>query len=881
MDNPTGLDNQGPSSEKSGTASASLAGSATPHPNANNARHAIDFLRNVRPTGPWWLQRFAPKPALREFGFKEISQLQKTLNEKYEERVNLYFQINPLRTFPTSGKAAMAEVEAMEFLHVDVDPPKIEGETWEQIEVRRAEIRALLLDADRLKALGVPGLPTYVIDSGGGFWALWQLIEPYPVAGETYQECHEEAHRLSGHNKWLAAIVNQALSTKMGDHCHNLDRVARLPYSMNYPDNAKLAAGRLPRIATLEYSGGERYTLDLFGYTEPGPCPPSKKDREAIRITGPSTLPSGDAWEVVEELGKKYPALPALTKQKILTGQDLDATEKVSRSQPLWHVILTCLRIGMPAPDVVEIISDPRFPISEHLRFPKDPKTKKVSRTERKGRSLRASAEHQVKNGIFKLKEEAEMQQALDDAADATVAMGLGEKGQGGPNMADQIKDAAKRASERFAVNGDGKKLPTESNYRIAFSQMGIVLRYNEFARRDEITGLKDFGPELTDKALNRLRLTVDRLHGFKMKKEEFFDMVMDFSHDARYHPVKDYLDGLKWDGVARLDSWLSTYGQAKVTPYTGAVGRLILLAAVRRIRQPGCKFDEMPILEGPQGTSKSEALKILAVRDDWFEDNLPLGANGKMMIEQTSGKWIIEIAEMHTRKSADVNEIKAQLSRSRDRAALKYEKIATDRDRQFVFFGTTNNSNYLKDPTGERRFWPVYVDGFDIEALKRDCDQLWAEAAVREAAGESIRMDRSLWAEAAEEQAARSEVHVDPWFDIFQEFFGQHEGKILSMNLYDIVQVPVERRAPNGDRRFAPIMNALGFGKSGAHKMRSSPIGPVETKKGYRRGSANQQFFVTCSEGGCPRRDLRNLSTNDVVEEPQLDFAEAEEPPF
>lgn len=91
------------------------------------------------------------------------------------------------------------------------------------------------------------------------------------------------------------------------------------------------------------------------------------------------------------------------------------------------------------------------------------------------------------------------------------------------------------------------------------------------------------------------------------------------------FHPVCDYLDGLEWDGTPRLDTWLTTFGQAEDTPYTRAVGALTLLAAVRRVRQPGCKFDEMPVLESEQGKNKSSALAVLAVREDWFTDDLPL----------------------------------------------------------------------------------------------------------------------------------------------------------------------------------------------------------------------------------------------------------------
>ena len=198
------------------------------------------------------------------------------------------------------------------------------------------------------------------------------------------------------------------------------------------------------------------------------------------------------------------------------------------------------------------------------------------------------------------------------------------------------------------------------------------------------------------------------------------------------------------------------SYGSAKDTPYVRAVGAITLIAAVRRVRQPGCKFDEMLILESEQGTEKSVALETLAVNSEWFSDDLPLSADGKRVIEQTRGRWIIEAAELSGMRKADVEHLKAMLSRRTDRARLSYGRMTTEKRREFIVVGTTNEKTYLKDLTGNRRFWPVEVK-FNIHTLRRDRDQLWAEAAVREAQGESIRLDPKLWKDAADEQKERT----------------------------------------------------------------------------------------------------------------------------
>src|SRR5262249_47016077 len=212
------------------------------------------------------------------------------------------------------------------------------------------------------------------------------------------------------------------------------------------------------------------------------------------------------------------------------------------------------------------------------------------------------------------------------------------------------------------------------------------------------------------------------------------------------FHPVRDYLDGLQWDGVPRIDRWLITYAGAEDSKYTRAVSALFLIAGVRRVRQPCCKFDEMMILEQPtQGTEKSSALAVLAVREEWFTDDLPLNVEGKRVIEALRGKWIVEAAELSGMKKADIAHLNALLSRRRDTARMAYGRLPLEMPRQCIIAGTTNKSEYLRDTTGNRRYWPVLIVQFDLAALRRDLDQLWAEAAVREAKGESIRLAREL----------------------------------------------------------------------------------------------------------------------------------------
>ncbi len=192
------------------------------------------------------------------------------------------------------------------------------------------------------------------------------------------------------------------------------------------------------------------------------------------------------------------------------------------------------------------------------------------------------------------------------------------------------------------------------------------------------------------------------------------------------FHPVRRYLDGLKWDGILRLRTWLKFYAGAPDTPYFSAVGARWMIAAIARILLPGCKADCMLILEAIQGALKSTLFRTLG--GEWFTDEIAdLGTKDSAM--QTAGIWIIEVAELDSMSRSESGRIKAFMSRTADRFRPPYGKQVIEAPRQCVFAGSVNNANYLKDETGGRRFWPVACGRIDIEALARDRDQLWAEA--------------------------------------------------------------------------------------------------------------------------------------------------------
>jgi predicted P-loop ATPase len=198
--------------------------------------------------------------------------------------------------------------------------------------------------------------------------------------------------------------------------------------------------------------------------------------------------------------------------------------------------------------------------------------------------------------------------------------------------------------------------------------------------------------------------------------------------HEWTYHPVRDWLENLRWDGVSRLETWLSRYLGTPQDPYHAQVGKWFLMTMCRRVFEPGCRADYMLVLEGPQGIEKSTLLATLTGSSRWFSDNIP-DIKTKDAAEHLNGRWLIEIAEMDRFDRTESAAMKAFLSRTTERYRRAYGKRTDDEPRQCVFAGTVNHRSYLKDDTGNRRYWPVAVGKVDLSGMVRVRDQLFAEA--------------------------------------------------------------------------------------------------------------------------------------------------------
>jgi predicted P-loop ATPase len=283
---------------------------------------------------------------------------------------------------------------------------------------------------------------------------------------------------------------------------------------------------------------------------------------------------------------------------------------------------------------------------------------------------------------------------------------------------------------------------------------------------------------------------------------------VQTAARDHPIHPVKTYLHGLKWDGVQRVDTWLSSYLGAEDTEYAQAVGSRWLISAVARILRPGAKADCCLILEGPQGIRKSTALKTLA--GEFFTDELAdLGSKDAAM--QTRGVWIIELSELDSLSHSEVARIKAFMSRTTDRFRPPYGMRLVESPRQCVFAGTVNHSTYLRDETGGRRFWPISCGRIDVEALARDRDQLWAETKTRFDAGCVWWLDSAeLVRMASDEQTERYEG--DPWEEVIGRWADDRSNVSISEVLERCLQKPQGLWTQSDKNRAARCLRFLGW---------------------------------------------------------------------
>lgn len=330
-------------------------------------------------------------------------------------------------------------------------------------------------------------------------------------------------------------------------------------------------------------------------------------------------------------------------------------------------------------------------------------------------------------------------------------------------------------------TNSQGNPEKSMKNLRTALEhdpKLKGKLKLNLFSGRIDLVGelpWKRPGDAKTwgDDDAAQLRIYLEPFFG-KTAKNDMLDAVAACASDQAYHPVREYLQGLVWDGTPRLDTLFIDYMGAQDTPYTRAVTRKAFTAAVARVMRPGCKYDTMLVLVGTQGRHKSSILAKMG--GAWFSDSLRTFGD-KDSMETIQGTWINEVAEMQAMAKAEVDAVKMFLSKTNDYYRAAYGRYTADRPRQCVFFGTTNSKECLVDQTGNRRFWVVEIDQKArkknvFHDLDTERDQLWAEAVAYWRLGEPLHLPQELEEVAKNVQEEHRARH--PWEGLIEEYLSQ-----------------------------------------------------------------------------------------------------------
>ena len=309
--------------------------------------------------------------------------------------------------------------------------------------------------------------------------------------------------------------------------------------------------------------------------------------------------------------------------------------------------------------------------------------------------------------------------------------------------ITEKAEDNETVTDRELSYNEKGKIIQSIGNCVKAIhcdERLKEMFRYNEMTDKVEVSGAwwRQSSVNLSDNDVNNIRLYLETAYGLTHEKNipRAIDII---AHQRAYHPIKEYLASLKWNGAKYIENLLPKYLGAKKSAYTTEATKLTMLGAIERVHNPGAKFESMLCLvEDRQGGGKSTIARFIATRDEWFTDDVK-NLDDENIYRKLQGHWIIEFSEMlATANTKTVEAIKAFLSRQKDTYKVPYDKYPHDFPRQCIFIGTTNNLDFLpNDKTGNRRFIPVRVNSglaevhpLEDEAETRDyIDQAWAEA--------------------------------------------------------------------------------------------------------------------------------------------------------
>jgi predicted P-loop ATPase len=693
---------------------------------------------------------------------------------------NVYFQ--PNETFSNcASKPGKSQIMAGLCRYADIDPA--DGFPLADERDRLGRLADHLNDDPAYQ-------PTLIIDSGNGIQPFWatarEVLSPFIIA------------RIEAETK--------AIETALGaGGTHNIDRLLRLPGTMNYPNAAKRAKGRGIGRARLLYSADTIYTGEqaagLAAHLD-ATLPPDLVRRKT-KPTGPPR-PDRDA------------DIAALAVELATAGAD-GITAKEHLSDELQRRLDAALK-ARPR------LADRWAGLVDDL-------------TEAGRDDSRSAADHSLA-AMLKAAKFGHVDAGLILCAFAH-GKANGDTWTGDLRLRHVARSvlrshAPKSKPPRAPLQGwqqylqleDGEPIGNLANVltalRSAPELVGIVaydlmMRQTLMTRRltnSRMKGVPDSRP-LQDTDVSELQEWIQRNGEMRRIGRETVQQAVDMvAREHAFHPVQDYLNGLHWDGVKRLDTWLKDCLGAETQPkeYLASIGRWWLMSMVARIFEPGCKVDYMVVLEDEeQGTLKSAVCAILGGK--WFDDSLPQlhGGDEVRVSQHLRGKWLIEISELSSISKSEANALKSFLSRRCEQYTPKYGRNEVVEPRQVVFVGTTNQTAYLRDESGDRRTWPVKTGTINLDALKAARDQLFAEAVVAYRAGDRYWPDKDF--ETKHIKPEQDTRHVsDAWEDIIRDWL---VGKVKT-TVHDVAAlalgIETGRLGTADQRRITTALTRCGF---------------------------------------------------------------------
>ena len=376
------------------------------------------------------------------------------------------------------------------------------------------------------------------------------------------------------------------------------------------------------------------------------------------------------------------------------------------------------------------------------------------------------------------------------------------------PDVLDMLDRNKDKTIEGVLIRGSVKShLLNASIILENHSRMALRFSYNEF--NDQIYVMDR---RFEDEDITETQLWLHRVYGVRVGRDSVYDLIVRQAKSKRFHPLQEYLLGLEWDGVCRLETLLQTYWGVQDTELLKEIGLRWAVSCVARAIMPGAKVDTVLILCGPQGAYKSTSLRVLA-GDGWFSDShLDISRKESYELIHSSGVWIWEMAENYALNKSDVNNAKMFLSAQSDRFRPSYGRTPITRQRSVVFVSTTNEPSFLTDGSGNRRYWPVNIGQVDLEGIERDRDMIWAEAM------HLLRNDEPWWLDETFEmdlfEYQEEFVIEDPWEIAVNKCADMFPEGFIADDVFTQLGLNPSRQTRAENRRVSNICKSLGFKK-------------------------------------------------------------------